>query len=79
MHLINKMRDFLIEDEFKINIYKNKINLVNYTEIVHFNDNSVIVAYPDQKITVKGENLIVSALVNNEVLITGKIKTIELR
>lgn len=79
MKLINNIRSFLLEDDFEVRIYKNKVNIVNYDSIGHFDSNKIIVYYKGGMILIKGENLVVSKLLNDEVLITGVIQNIELR
>lgn len=79
MKLVNNIRSFLLEDDFEIRIYKNKVNIVNYDSIGHFDSNKIIIYYNAGNILIKGENLVVSKLLNDEVLITGTIQNIELR
>ena len=79
MKIISKVRNYLLEEEFQINVYKNKVNIVNYISIGHFDSNKVVVNYIDGEILIVGSNLVVSKLMNDEVLITGVIKNIELR
>ena len=79
MKVINNIRSFLLEDNFEIRVFKNRINIVNYNSIVHFDSNKIIVYYDDGFIVVKGEKLVVSKLLQDEVLITGIIQNIELR
>lgn len=77
--LVKKVRDYLLDDEFKMIIIKNKINISNYEKIEYLDNDNIIVKYIDGKISIKGENLIVSKLLNDEILISGNIKTIETR
>lgn len=77
--LIKKVRDYLLDDEFKMVIIKNKINISNYEKIEYLDNDNIIVKYIDGKINIKGEKLIVSKLLNDEILISGNIKTIEMR
>ena len=79
MSLVNKVRNYILEEEFKINILKNRINIANYDSIGHFDSNKVIIYYEDGMITVTGNDLVVSKLMEDEVLISGTIKNIELR
>jgi len=79
MKIINNIRSFLLEDDFEIRIYKNKINIVNYDSIGHFDSNKIIIYYSLGYIFIKGDNLVVSKLMKDELLITGEIKNIELR
>ena len=62
-----------------IHIYKNKVNVVNYSKIGHFDSNKVIIYYNNEMIIINGNNLTVSKLVTDEVLIKGKIINIEFR
>lgn len=79
MKIMNSFRSFLLEDNFEIHIYKNKINILNYTSIGHFDSNKIIVYSDSGYITIKGENLVVTKLMKDEVLITGTVAGIELR
>lgn len=79
MKYLDKLRNYLLEEEFKINILNNKIDIVNYSSIGHFDSNKIMVRYTDGTVIINGTNLVVSKLVNDEILITGNIKNIELR
>lgn len=79
MGIINNFRSFLLEDNFEIHIYKNKIDVLNYSSIGHFDSNKVIVYSDSGYITINGNDLVVTRLMKDEVLITGNITGIELR
>ena len=79
MNFIKNIRSYILEDELQINVFKDKVNIVNYTKIGHFDNTKVMVYYNEGLIEIKGEKLVVSKLLNNEILITGVIKNIELR
>lgn len=79
MKSINKIRTFFLEDELEIKVYKNKVNVINYKSIGHFDSNKVMIYYEDGHLVVNGNNLVVSRLVKDEVLVVGDIKNIELR
>ncbi len=79
MKSINKIRSYFLEDELEIKVYKNKVNVINYKNIGHFDSNKVMIYYEKGHLVVSGNNLVVSRLVQDEVLIVGDIKNIELR
>lgn len=79
MKYLDRFRNYLLENEFKMNILKNQIDIVNYTSIGHFDSNKIIVRLIDSSIVIHGNNLVVSKLLNDEILITGEIKNIEFR
>ncbi len=81
--MANNIRSYILEDEFKITILNNKINIVNYEEMGHFDNNRVSVKYEKDgricTLIIKGKNLVVSKLKSKEVLILGVISNIEFR
>lgn len=79
MQLVNKFREYLLEEEFKLTILKNKVNAVNYQKIGHFDSNKIEIYYQDGCVVITGKSLVVSRLVQDEILVTGVIKNIELR
>ena len=79
----NGIKSYILDNEFKIIILNNKINITNYLEMGHFDNNKVIVRYLNQNnektLVVNGKNLIVSRLKIKEVLVEGNINNIEFR
>lgn len=78
MNLLNNINRFLIDTDYKMIIKNNYLNIINYEEIKDFSDEKIKILTTYGLMTIKGENLVVSKMQDNEVLITGKIKTIEL-
>lgn len=79
MGIVNGIRSYILEEEFKLTYVFNKINILNYDSIGHFDNNKVIINYSEGQVIIKGSNLVVSKLMNDEVLIEGKISNIEYR
>ncbi len=79
MNLFNGIRSYIQESDTKITIINNKINIINYKDIISFDSNIVIIKLDKKNIIIKGEDLVVSKLMNDEVLITGVFKNIEFR
>ena len=77
MKLLSNFRSFLLEDNFSLNIYKNKIDIINYTSIGQIENDKIVIRYDTGSLIIKGEKLVVSKLLNDEILITGIIKNIE--
>lgn len=75
--MLKDFRTYILENEFKINILIGKIDIVNYIEIDHFDDTKIMVRYEKGLVVIKGENLTISKLLNDELLILGKIKSLE--
>lgn len=79
MKLFDGIRSYINEDELKITITKNRINIINYIDIGHFDLNKIVVKTSECEIIIKGNNLVISKLVTDEILITGEFNNIEFR
>ena len=76
--MLRDLRNYILENDFRINYIKNKLNIINYEYIDHCSDDKVMIRYSEGVLVIKGENLIISKLLDDEILISGIIKTIEL-
>ena len=79
MKIMERARNYLLDETFNMRILKNKIDICNYESIGYLDDNLIIINYRNGEIKIKGENLVVSKLLNDEILISGEIKNIEMR
>lgn len=79
MSIIKNFRSYLLEDEFSLHLYKNKLNVINYSTIGHISDTEIIVYYDNGMIIIKGSNLSLLKMLEDELLISGTIKNVELR
>ena len=71
------MIDNYVNDRQFSMIYKNgKLNIVNYTEIIDFSSNLISVRYMDHLYHIEGDNLVISRMMEDEILITGDISNI---
>lgn len=75
--MLKEINNYINDKEFRINIYKEKINIVNYKNIISLEDNYISVLTDDNKIIINGENLHLIKILENELLIKGTIKKIE--
>lgn len=79
MELFHRMRDYFIPEEFEIHVYQNQIHIMNFTSIGEIGSEKILIRYENGMVVVKGNNLVLSKLLNGEVLIKGVLKTIEFR
>lgn len=79
MGLISKFRSYLLEDNFSINIVKNKVDVINYSSIGIIDSNKITIYYDEGELVISGKNLSLVKMIDNEVLISGSISGIELR
>ncbi len=79
MNIVNGIRAYIEDNELKITIFDNKINILNYSDIGHFDANKIVVKTKLKDIIIKGNNLVVSKLLKDEILISGEFNNIEFR
>jgi sporulation protein YqfC len=79
LNIVTGIRSYILESDTKITIVNNKINITNYIDIGHFDSNKIIIKLKSNNIIIKGSDLVVSKLLNNEILITGIFNNIEFR
>lgn len=73
------LRNYILENEFKIVYLSNKLDIVNYSDISHFDNNKIIINYNEGSVLISGKNLVVSKLLKDELLIEGSIDKLEFR
>lgn len=75
---MKKIKEFINSKELRLNYINNKLNVVNYDEIVLLTAEKIILTKDKKIIIIKGLNLTLLKLLEEEILINGSIKTIEL-
>lgn len=76
MSMIRSTLNYIKQEEFKITIKRNLIDIENYDKLGKIDENEMIIYSRSLKIKIKGKSLTVNKLVNNEVLIMGNYKEI---
>ncbi len=75
---MNKLSEFINSKELEINYVHNKLNIVNLDNIVLLTETKIIIMKDNKIINIRGSNLSLLKLLDNEILIGGNIKIIEL-
>jgi len=78
MKLIDRLDNYLCDKEYKIIIKKNKINIINFDEIIDFSLNKISIKYQEKVVNIEGNDLVITKMLDNEVLITGNISLIRI-
>ena len=72
-------RNYIYDKRFQVYIFENKINILNYNNIISFTDKKIIIDIDKNIITISGSDLIISKLLDDELLIEGLIVNVEFR
>mgnify|MGYP000023715205 FL=1 len=76
MHIKDTLVNFLYDKEYFISIYDNFIHVFNYKELISLTSKLVILKLDKFKLEIKGEDLFITKMVSNEILIRGVIKNV---
>jgi len=76
--MIKKIINYIKEPYLKIIYFNNTIDIINYDKILEIKDNLVIITIDDKKIMIHGNDLKLKKMLDDEILITGLIKKIEM-
>ena len=78
MKITDRFNNYIEDREYKIIIKENYLNIVNYDEIVDFSLYKVSVRIKNKLILVEGTRLVISKMLEQEVLITGDISNLRI-
>jgi len=79
MKALNRISDYVNKPYFKIIITPQTINIINYLEIKKFDEEEIIVVGGEKNYSIQGNNLALSRLLENELLVKGEFEKIELK
>ena len=78
MKLFNYLDRYMVDDLFRVVITNGCVDIVNYDEIIDFSSKEVSVKYDRGVVVVKGDDLVVSKMMDDEVLIKGNVKSVNI-
>lgn len=79
MGLRQRVDNYLTDKKYVITYEENQVNVNNYIEILDFSPAVVSIKHNKGITKIKGKDLVVSKMLDNEVLIIGNIKQIDLK
>lgn len=74
--LFSYLDRYIVDNDFKVIIMDNYLNIVNYLEVLDFSSKEISVKYDKGIMVIKGDNLVVSKMMDDELLIKGNVKSI---
>lgn len=77
--MFDRLRNYINDESWKINISKNQVDIVNYLDIILLENEKILVKYIDGIISITGNKLSVNKMLDSEILITGNIKCVEFK
>ena len=75
--MLDRLTNYINDNTFRFTVYENTIHVINYKRILILEEDRISFQTKNQKIKIEGEGLILKKILNQEMLITGKIYKIE--
>lgn len=72
--MINKLFEYINDKKLKITYQDNCIDIINYNKVLNVEDNKIKLDCFQKYITIKGTNLLIIKMYDEELLIKGNIK-----
>ena len=74
---MNMIKNYLNDNNFKLNITNQTIHIDNILSISKLEDNLISLNFEDFKLTIEGTNFTIKKLIEREILFTGEVKFIK--
>ena len=78
MRLISNLDRYLENKNYEIILKDSSVNIINFSEIIDFSMNKISVRCDNKIITIEGKNLIISKMLDDELLVTGNISNLRI-
>ena len=75
--MINRIRQYIKDDEFRLTVFSDRLHVVNYVEMLSLSSDRISFLTDKFRIVIKGKDLTVNKLLDKEVLILGVILSVE--
>lgn len=70
---------YINDIDFQIVYINNELNIVNYDNINYMENEKISLTYKNKTILIKGDNLRVKKLLDNEIVVVGTFEGIEFK
>jgi len=75
--MFDRVKNYIVDNEFRLTLYVDMLHMINYTKIVSLEENRIVILSRIKRIIITGEQLHLNKLLDDELLIKGNIKNIE--
>ncbi len=75
--MFQSIKDYINDNEFKLTIFEDRVYVANYSKIISLEDERISFLTRKGKIVIKGNDLCLNKLLEDEVLISGRVSNIE--
>ena len=78
MLMINNIKNYLYDKKYFINLFDNYIHVFNYLKLLKFSNDEINLQLENFALKIKGQDLFITKMTNNELLIRGEVLGLEI-
>ena len=75
--MLNRLKEYINDNEFRITVFADRVHVINFLNIVSLEEERISFITNKGRVIIKGKNLCLNKLLDDEVLISGTIMNIE--
>lgn len=75
--MLNKIKEYINDNEFRFTIFSDRIHIINFLKILSLEEERISFLTEKGRFIIKGKGLSLHKLLEDEVLISGDISSIE--
>lgn len=76
MRIIKNLQNFLMDQDYYIDIFNNCLHVYYYLSLTHISDTLIELKLKEFSLVIEGKELVVNAMDNHEILIKGIINDV---
>ena len=78
MRIMKNIQNFLYDQDYYIDIFQNCLHVYYYLDLLSLSSTSIELKLKEFTLKIEGEDLVVSSMDKQEILIKGKIKNVRI-
>ena len=75
--MLNRLKEYINDNEFRLTVFSDRVHVMNFLNIVFLEEERISFLTSKGRVIIKGKNLCLNKLLDDEVLISGTIMNIE--
>ena len=75
--MLNRLKEYINDNEFRLTVFSDRVHVMNFLNIVSLEEERISFLTSKGRVIIKGKNLCLNKLLDDEVLISGTIMSIE--
>lgn len=75
--MLNRLKEYINDNEFRLTVFSDRVHVMNFLNIVSLEEERISFFTSKGRVIIKGKNLCLNKLLDDEVLISGTIMNIE--